>query len=211
MGRGRAGAWNERICHRLDQSGPVRWFHLIVGIAWIGASFHFIWLDFSLRSAGAHERRASQAPSWMVHGGGFYHVEKYMVAPATLPPDLHWFKWEAYLTFISGFGLLIVQYYFNASTLPGRPGRDGDDRSGGDPDLDRVAGGGWFVYDAICRSRHRREHDAACRGRFALIVRAAFMFTTCFLRPRRVHPCRRDGRHDHGGQRVRVSSSPTRR
>ena len=86
----------------------LRWFHLIVGIAWIGASFHFIWLDFSLRQREKMNPTACIGTSWMVHGGGFYHVEKYLVAPAQLPPDLHWFKWEAYLTFISGFVLLVV-------------------------------------------------------------------------------------------------------
>src|SRR3569833_2741751 len=88
----------------------LRWFHLIVGIAWIGASFHFVWLDFSLR-ARERMKEGVFGTSWMVHGGGCYHVEKYLVAPASLPSDLHWFKWEAYLTFISGFLLLAVQYY----------------------------------------------------------------------------------------------------
>ncbi len=93
-----------------------------MGIAWIGASFHFIWLDFSLR---ARERMNDgvSGTSWMVHGGGFYHVEKYMVAPAQLPPDLHWFKWEAYLTFISGFGAARRPVLLERLDLPGRPGR----------------------------------------------------------------------------------------
>ena len=94
----------------------LRWFHLIVGIAWIGASFHFVWLDFSFR------KRETMNPgvygtSWLVHGGGFYHVEKYQVAPPSLPDDLHWFKWEAYLTFLSGFLLMVAQYYVNASSF----------------------------------------------------------------------------------------------
>ena len=80
----------------------IRWFHLIVGIAWIGASFHFVWLDFSLR-AREGQAEGVLGTSWLVHGGGFYHVEKYLVAPAKLPDDLHWFKWEAYTTLITGF------------------------------------------------------------------------------------------------------------
>ena len=92
----------------------IRWFHLIVGIAWIGASFHFVWLDFSLR-ARENMNKGVFGTSWLVHGGGFYHVEKYLVAPAELPPELHWFKWEAYLTFVSGFLLMCLQYYWNAS------------------------------------------------------------------------------------------------
>ena len=94
----------------------IRWFHLIVGIAWIGASFHFVWLDFSLR-ARPEQPDGVLGTSWLVHGGGFYHVEKYLVAPSTLPDDLHWFKWEAYLTFLTGFALLAVQYYWNATAF----------------------------------------------------------------------------------------------
>jgi uncharacterized membrane protein len=70
----------------------LRWAHLIVGIAWIGASFHFVWLDFSLRKR-ERMNKGVYGTSWMVHGGGFYHVEKYAVAPEQLPEDLHWFKW----------------------------------------------------------------------------------------------------------------------
>ena len=92
----------------------VRWAHFIFGVGWIGASFYFVWLDLSLR------RREKMNPgvygtSWLVHGGGFYHVEKYTVAPEKLPEDLHWFIWEAYLTWVTGFALLILQYYFNAT------------------------------------------------------------------------------------------------
>ena len=91
----------------------VRWFHLVVGIGWIGTSFFFIALDLSLR------KRAKMNPgvygtAWLVHGGGFYNVEKYAVAPEELPEDLVWYRWEAYLTFVSGFLLLTTVYYFNA-------------------------------------------------------------------------------------------------
>ncbi len=93
----------------------IRWLHLATGIAWIGTSFYFIWLDQSLR------RRQQMAPgvdgeSWSVHGGGFYHVQKYMVAPEQLPEELHWFKYEAYFTWLSGFALMAVMYYFGAET-----------------------------------------------------------------------------------------------
>src|SRR5687768_16526021 len=86
----------------------LRWAHLIAGISWIGTSFYFVALDFSLR------RRNDMRPgvlgtAWEVHGGGFYHVEKYVTAPSDLPEDLIWFKWEAYLTWLTGFLLLIVQ------------------------------------------------------------------------------------------------------
>ncbi len=96
----------------------IRWVHLIVGIAWIGSSFYFVWLDNSLlppaRRADVDEGVGGEL--WAVHGGGFYHVQKFRVAPAELPSPLHWFKWEAYATWTSGFALLAVQYYANART-----------------------------------------------------------------------------------------------
>jgi uncharacterized membrane protein len=157
----------------------VRWFHLIVGIAWIGASFHFIWLDFSLRARERMNEGVS-GTSWMVHGGGFYHVEKYQVAPASLPDDLHWFKWEAYLTFLSGFALLIVQYYWNASAF--LVDRSVLDISGGEAVLISVLAlaGGWFAYDGLCRSVLRDNTPVLALAVFGLICLAAFVFTHIF-------------------------------
>jgi hypothetical protein len=129
----------------------LRWAHLIAGISWIGTSFYFVALDLSLR------KREQMNPgvygtAWEVHGGGFYHVEKYLTAPASLPPDLIWFKWEAYLTWLTGFLLLIVQFYWNADVFL-------IDRSIMPLEwYDAVAislGGllaGWLIYDALCRS-----------------------------------------------------------
>ncbi|NBP96201.1 MAG: cysteine desulfurase, partial [Gammaproteobacteria bacterium] len=93
----------------------IRWLHLAAGIAWIGTSFYFIWLDQSLR-ARTHLPQGVLGESWSVHGGGFYHVQKYSVAPENMPPELHWFKYEAYFTWLSGFALLVVLYYFGASS-----------------------------------------------------------------------------------------------
>jgi len=98
----------------------VRWLHIITGIAWIGASFYFVWLDNSIRPPAPGSELAKKGVSgelWAVHGGGFYYLEKYKVAPKTLPKTLHWFKYEAYFTWVSGFGLLCVIYYFNASAM----------------------------------------------------------------------------------------------
>jgi len=89
----------------------VRWAHVIVGVAWIGASFYFIWLDDHLEPS-KDPRLAGEL--WAIHGGGFYRAEKYRVAPAALPATLHWFKWEAYWTWITGFALLVLMYYANA-------------------------------------------------------------------------------------------------
>ncbi|HEX8967427.1 MAG TPA: urate hydroxylase PuuD, partial [Chloroflexota bacterium] len=96
----------------------VRWLHVTAAIAWIGTSFYYIALDFHLLDprTPASEQAGIAGEVWEIHGGGFYRVEKYRVAPAALPNPLHWFKWEAYTTWLSGFGLLIVLYYANAGT-----------------------------------------------------------------------------------------------
>src|ERR1700730_4728256 len=96
----------------------VRWTHVIVGIAWIGTSFYYIGLDYHLLPPTSEAALDSGVggEAFEIHGGGFYRVEKYRVAPPTLPSPLHWFKWEAYATWLSGFGLLVVLYYASAST-----------------------------------------------------------------------------------------------
>src|SRR5690606_3554648 len=94
-------------------SFAVRWLHVITAIAWIGSSFYFVALDLGLRKStdlppGAH------GEEWQVHGGGFYHIQKYLVAPERLPEHLIWFKWESYATWLSGFALLAIVYYVGA-------------------------------------------------------------------------------------------------
>src|SRR5262245_5513539 len=96
----------------------IRWGHIITGIAWIGSSFYFIWLDARLNVPPRDPENAEVAGDlWAVHGGGFYHAQKYKVAPALLPEPLHWFKWEAYFTWMTGFALLIVVDYVNAEAM----------------------------------------------------------------------------------------------
>src|SRR6266536_215859 len=96
-----------------------RWLHVVAGIAWIGASFYFIALDNHLKPpADPHDaKRGVGGESWEIHGGGFYRIEKFRVAPERLPEPLHWFKWEAYTTWLSGSALMIVVYYAHASTF----------------------------------------------------------------------------------------------
>jgi len=96
----------------------VRWLHVVAAIAWIGSSFYFIALDNHLRppKEEADAERGVGGEAWEIHGGGFYQVQKYRLAPRALPEPLHWFKWEAYTTWLSGFALLIVLYYVNADT-----------------------------------------------------------------------------------------------
>ena len=92
----------------------LRWLHLITGIAWIGSSFYFVWLDNHLTKPAAGD---ASGELWSVHGGGFYHNQKYQVAPAAMPEHLHWFKWEAYFTWMSGFALLALVYYAGAESF----------------------------------------------------------------------------------------------
>jgi uncharacterized membrane protein len=131
----------------------LRWLHLIVGIAWIGASFYFVWLDNSLRPPQdeALRQKGVAGELWAVHGGGFYNPQKYLVAPAFLPRELHWFKWEAYSTWLTGMLLMSVLYYFQAATWMVDPARASLAPAGA------VAIGvgslvlGWLVYDGLCR------------------------------------------------------------
>ncbi|MEE2901434.1 MAG: urate hydroxylase PuuD [Myxococcota bacterium] len=95
----------------------LRWFHVIAGIAWIGSSFYFVWLDSNLEAPTKSDAADAEGHLWMVHSGGFYRVEKKKLVPSTMPETLHWFKWEAGLTFLSGFTLLIVVYYLSGGVL----------------------------------------------------------------------------------------------
>jgi uncharacterized membrane protein len=129
-----------------------RWLHVIVGIAWIGASFYFVWLDNHLlppHDAALRERGVS-GELWAVHGGGFYNAQKYAVAPPTLPEPLHWFKWEAYTTWLSGVFLLCVVYYLNADIyLIDRAVADISGTTAISIGLGTLVGG-WVVYDRLC-------------------------------------------------------------
>ena len=94
-----------------------RWFHVVAAIAWIGASFYFIWLDLSLRTPPQWKAdQGVKGDLWAIHGGGIYEVAKYHLRPPEMPVKLHWFKWEAYSTWLSGTGLLILMYYLQAQT-----------------------------------------------------------------------------------------------
>jgi uncharacterized membrane protein len=131
----------------------VRWLHVVAAIAWIGSSFYFIALDNHLRPPKdeADAERGVGGEAWEIHGGGFYQVQKYRLAPKTLPEPLYWFKWEAYTTWLSGFALLIVLYYFNANTYL-------IDKSVADLRPWQAIAisvallvAAWLVYDGLCR------------------------------------------------------------
>jgi uncharacterized membrane protein len=136
-----------------------RWFHAIAAIVWIGTSFYFVALDnHLLPPKDDHDReRGVGGEVWEIHGGGFYRIEKFRVAPPALPEPLHWFKWEAYTTWFSGFALLIVLYYLNAGTYLIDPGVA--DLAVWQAVL-ASAGGlvvAWLVYDGLCRLLGGRE------------------------------------------------------
>ena len=137
----------------------VRGLHLIAGIAWIGASFYFIALDNHLRPP-KEERDAEKGvggEAWEIHGGGFYHVQKYKIAPQKLPEPLLWFKWEAYTTWLSGFALLVILYYANAdSYLIDRTVADIGTWAAIAASVGILAVG-WVVYDVLCRLLARSE------------------------------------------------------
>ncbi len=126
----------------------LRFLHVVAGIAWIGASFYFIRLDLGLRPAAGE----AAGEYWGVHGGGFYHSQKYLVAPRELPEPLHWFKWEAYTTWLSGFALLVVLYYLDADTrLVDREVADLETWQAVAVSAGSLALG-WLLYDVLCRT-----------------------------------------------------------
>lgn len=129
----------------------LRWLHVIAGVAWIGASFYFVWLDNNLR-APAPEKDGVKGELWAVHGGGFYHSQKYMVAPAHMPDHLHWFKWEAYTTWLSGFALLIVLYYWQAPVYLIDTAKHAFTQPAAIGAGLAFIFGGLAVYEALCRS-----------------------------------------------------------
>ncbi|MDO9192587.1 MAG: urate hydroxylase PuuD [Undibacterium sp.] len=159
----------------------VRWLHLITGIAWIGASFYFVWLDNTIRPPKPGSELANKGVSgelWAVHGGGFYNPQKYLVAPKDLPEELHWFKWEAYSTWLSGFALLSIVYYFNAQAMM-------IDKSVADlSSLQAVGVGlgsllfGWIFYDLLCRSPLGKRDGLFGIVMFVFIVAVAYVLST---------------------------------
>ncbi|MFT5069128.1 MAG: putative membrane protein, partial [Candidatus Paceibacteria bacterium] len=132
----------------------IRWVHVIVGIAWIGASFYFVWLENNLDRQVKNQELAGEL--WAIHGGGIYHLQKYKLAPTTMPKQLHWFKWEAYSTWISGVLLLITVYYLNAATYLILPGSPVAPAAGVAIGLGSLMIG-WFVYDLLCKSSLRHQ------------------------------------------------------
>jgi uncharacterized membrane protein len=157
----------------------VRWLHVVTGIAWIGSSFYFIALDLGLRKSPDLAPGVT-GEEWQVHGGGFYHVNKYMVAPPNMPEHLIWFKWESYSTWLSGFAMLFLVYYMGANLFLV------------DPEVMDLAPWqaigisvaslalGWVLYDAICKSRFGDDNTRLMVGLYVILVAMAWGYVHVF-------------------------------
>ena len=157
----------------------MRWLHVICAVAWIGSSFYFIALDLGLRQA-AHAPTGIQGEEWQVHGGGFYHIQKYLVAPERMPEDLIWFKWESYMTWLSGFILMVMVYYVGAELYL--------------IDANKVAFSPasaiivslaslllvWFGYHGLCQSRFGRHSTALMIILYVMLVALAWGYQQIF-------------------------------
>jgi uncharacterized membrane protein len=160
-------------------SAILRWLHVIAGIAWIGSSFYFIHLDLSLKPRPGLPASV-KGDEWQVHGGGFYHMIKYVVAPAQMPDHLTWFKWEAYTTWLSGFALLVLVYYLGADMFL-------IDKSVLDMTVAQAAGiafatlvAAWLIYEGLCRSPLGKHEVALALVGYVFLVALTYGFTHVF-------------------------------
>jgi len=165
----------------------LRWAHVIVAIAWIGSSFYFVFLDNSLTKPESNELKAKGVDGelWAVHGGGFYNPQKYLVAPKSLPEHLHWFFWESYSTWLTGFALFTVMYLFNARTFL----IDTQVYAWSSPGLAVAAALAflvvfWVAYDLICRwvgEKNGKVGGDALVGLLVLVYIVAASWAACQL------------------------------
>ncbi|NEX45887.1 urate hydroxylase PuuD [Pseudotabrizicola algicola] len=157
----------------------VRWLHVITAIAWIGSSFYFVALDLGLRKTPSLPPLA-HGEEWQVHGGGFYHIQKYLVAPAMMPEHLTWFKWESYATWLSGFAMLVLVYYLGAEMFLI------------DPQVMDLAvwqavaislaslAFGWLAYNTLCRVFVNADQTVLMVALFAVLVGMSWFYTQVF-------------------------------
>jgi len=157
----------------------VRWTHVITAIAWIGSSFYFIALDLGLRQTPSLPPLA-HGEEWQVHGGGFYHVQKYLVAPEMMPDHLTWFKWESYATWLTGFAMLVLVYYLGAELYLLDPAVA--DLAVWQAVLISLASlaGGWLIYDTICKSRFGDDNTRLMIGLYVILVAMSWGYTQVF-------------------------------
>ncbi len=157
----------------------LRWTHVIAGIAWIGSSFYFVHLDSSLKKRpGLPEGAGGEA--WQVHGGGFYNMVKYLVAPERMPEDLTWFKWEAYATWLSGMALLCVLYYAGASIYMIDPLTLNLSPWAAVTISIALLAVGWLAYNALCRSPLGNDDVKLAAVGYVFLVFLAWLSTQIF-------------------------------
>jgi len=162
------GAWAEFA---------VRWLHVVTAMAWIGSSFYFIALDLGLNR---NIPGPADGEEWQVHGGGFYHIQKYLVAPERMPEHLVWFKWESYMTWLSGFTLMVLVYYLGSEFYLI------------DPEVMALApwqailislaslAFGWLVYDQICKRFVNSNQTLVMIALFVVLVGMSYFYTSVF-------------------------------
>lgn len=158
----------------------LRFFHVITGIAWIGASFYFVWLDNHLRKPESPELKAKGVDGelWAVHGGGFYNPQKYLVAPKELPAELHWFYWESYSTWLTGLALFLVVYLVNAKTMLIDPRvMQLSETSAVTLALGFLVTG-WIIYDIVCRLFQDRDKLV---GFIVTLMMILISYATCHI------------------------------
>ncbi|RWQ57301.1 urate hydroxylase PuuD [Mesorhizobium sp.] len=160
-------------------SFAVRWLHVVTSIAWIGSSFYFVALDLGLRQRPGMPVGAF-GEEWQVHGGGFYHIQKYLVAPAEMPEHLTWFKWESYATWLSGFAMLCVVYYAGADLFLIDPNVLAMSVPTGILLSLATIGVGWVVYDLLCRSQLGRSDTGLMLVLYGVLVFIAWGLTHLF-------------------------------
>ena len=161
----------------------LRWLHVITAIAWIGSSFYFVFLDNNLIKPTSPDllEKGVDGAMWAVHGGGFYNPQKYMVAPKKIHTKLHWFYWESYSTWLSGFALFTVLYLFNAGTfLIDKTVFDWSPAAAISTSLAFLVGF-WFIYDTVCRVFGFRQNGEAIVAGLMLVVVAFASWLACEL------------------------------
>ncbi|MCT8161613.1 urate hydroxylase PuuD [Pseudoruegeria sp. SHC-113] len=157
----------------------VRWLHVVTAIAWIGSSFYFVALDLGLKKV-PHLPPGAHGEEWQVHGGGFYHIQKYLVAPENMPEHLVWFKWESYATWLSGAALLMIVYWVGGELFLLDPTKaelalwQGVLISAGSLTI------GWLFYDFLCKSRLGETPTALMLLLFALLVAMSWGYNQIF-------------------------------
>lgn len=159
-----------------------RWVHMITGVAWIGASFYFIWLDNSLETPKSKDDndKGVSGEVWSVHGGGMYHAQKYRLAPEKMPEHLHWFKWEAYTTWLTGMFMMALMYWYGAEIYLIDPGVAALSKPVAIAIGIAVIVVGWYAYNWLCESEIGKKENTMAAILFVVLTLIAFVLCQVF-------------------------------